>query len=271
MSNITKLPIYHLEKIINLLYGCEPMKWILFLILMLLIPLACEANKLDISFMGGPSFSNISNDNNVRINQYMVNEYKTNSHFQTQPLVGVGFAHTFDNFSQPINISFGLSSYYVDLGKVKGIEHPFINDGIYDSLNYQFNIRSFSAMLESRLIYTFYDWQPYALIGAGAAWNRFYSYSETPTIPSESAAASPYPFSNHTNASFSYELGVGFQKQIYADKKHQLNYLLSLDYRYLNFGKGNLGPSSVQTSNNGIQVSNLDMQAIMLSFKISVQ
>lgn len=246
------------------------MKRILFAISLLLIPFACYANKFDIYLMGGPAVSKISNDNSVRINQYMVNKYNTDSRSQIQPVLGVGIAHTFVNFNKPISLSLGLSGYYAYFGKIKGTEYPFANDGIFDSLNYQFNAQALSAMIESRLTYTQCDWQPYGIVGVGASWNRLYSYSETPTIPSESAAPSPYPFANHTNASFAYELGVGVQRQIYNDPSRQLQYFLSLEYRYMNFGKGELGPSSVQTSSNRLQVSNLDTQAVLLSLKVTI-
>ena len=238
--------------------------------LLLIISFACYANNLDIYLMGGGTVSNISNGSFVGINQYMVNKYDTESRSQIEPILGAGIAHTFVPFNKPISLSLGLSGYYANFGKIKGTEYPFANDGVFDSLNYQFHAQAFSAMLESRLAYTLYDWQPYGIIGAGISWNRLNSYNETPTIPSESASSSPYPFANHTNASFAYELGVGVQKLVFNDPNHKLQYFLSLEYRYLNFGKGELGPSSVQTSSNRLQVSNLDAQSVLLSLKITV-
>jgi opacity protein-like surface antigen len=236
----------------------------------LMLPLTCLAGKIDIYLMGGPAFSSNTNANNVRINQYMVNEYRTIAGTQTRLMPGLGIGHTFDQFAQPINISLGLSGYYSNLGKVKGREYPFIDDGVFDSLNYQFYTRSIAAMVESRLIYLFHGWQPYALIGMGAARNYLYHYSETPTIFAESAATSPYPFANHTLTSFAYELGVGVQKQIFADVKHRLQYYVSLDYRYMNLGKAELGASAVQASNDRIQITHLTTQALIFSLKLSI-
>ena len=125
-------------------------------------------------------------------------------------------------------------------------------------------------MLESRFIYTQYMWQPFALVGVGSSWNRLYSYSETPTIPNDSAASSPYPFSNNTMSSFAYELGVGVQRQLFMKPSSALQYFLSLEYRYINNGKGELGPSAAQTTTDRLQVSHLSVQTIMATLKVTV-
>jgi hypothetical protein len=245
------------------------MKRILLLFILSLTTSSCYASNIDIFLMGGTAVSKTANNNYVGINPYVVNSYQTNTRTLIQPLLGVGIAHTFINFIRPINISVGLSGYYADLGKIQGTEYPFINDGIFDSLDYKFRAQSWSVLAESRLAYTQYDWQPYALAGVGAAWNHLYSYDETPTIPSESAQASPYPFANHTSAAFAYEFGVGIQKQLYSDLTQHIQCFLALDYRYMNSGQGNLGSSTAQTTHDRIHVSNLQMQALLLSLKIS--
>jgi hypothetical protein len=241
-----------------------------FILLMLLAPIDSSANKLDLFVMGGASFSAISNDNYVSMNQYMVNEYHPHSSTQTGPLFGLGIAHAFPIAGNTMNIGLGLSGYYSDFGAFKGTEYPFINDGLFDSLNYQFNARSFAALVESRLTYAVYNWQPYLIAGIGVAWNQLYNYMETPTTSSDTAAASPYTFSNKTNAAFAYELGLGVQKEIYVDTKNQIHYFLSVDYRYLNFGLAELGAAPVVAANNQIQVPHLYTQACMLSLKIGL-
>jgi hypothetical protein len=246
------------------------MKRIFWLISLFFTPFSCYSSNLDLLLSGGAAISKTSNNTYVGINQYMLNAYQTNSRTLIQPLLGIGLAHTFINFSRPISVSVGLSGYYADFGKIHGTEYPFINDGIYDSLDYKFQTQAWSVMAESRLAYTQYNWQPYVLAGAGASWNHLYSYSETPSISSQSAAASPYPFSNHGNSAFAYEFGVGIQKQIYSDLNHHLQYFLDVDYRYMNFGKGALGASLAQTTGDRIHIPNLETQALLLSLKISL-
>jgi hypothetical protein len=153
------------------------MKRILFFTYLALLPLVSHAAKFDILLMGGPALSNLSNSSHVNINQYMVNAYNAQSRDQVQPVIGIGVGHTFIVANQPLSISAGLSSYYINYEKITGTELPFINDGIYDSLNYQLRLKALNLMLESRFIYTQFKWQPFALVGAGASWNRLYRCS----------------------------------------------------------------------------------------------
>jgi opacity protein-like surface antigen len=244
-------------------------KKLLVFAVLTLISFTCYANKLDIYLMGGPSFSKISNNRYVQINQYEINQYNTSSTSHTQPLFGLGIAHSFDNFTIPFRLSLGVSAYYTSFGTTNGTEYPFANDGIFDSLNYQFDSKSITAMLETHLTYASYSWQPYGILGVGVAWNHLSGYSETPTVPTESAASSLYPFNNHTKTSFAYELGLGVEKEIYKDNDHHIQYFLSLEYRYMNLGKGELGTQSLPHSNDGLQVSNLQKQLILFALKAS--
>jgi opacity protein-like surface antigen len=246
------------------------MKRIWLALCLLLVPLICQASKWDIFLMGGPAFFNLSNDSYIHINQYMLNEYKAESQSQARGLYGIGVAHTFEGLNKPLSLSLGLSGYYLDYGTVNGTEYPFVDDGIFDSLDYKFHARSLSTMFESRFIYTQFKWQPYALAGIGVSWNRLYKYNEIPGISSDSAAASLYPFPSKTRDSFAYELGLGVQRQIFINSGNPFQYFLLLEYRYINNGKAEFDLSSVQTTSDRLQVSNLNTQAIMFSLKVTV-
>lgn len=246
------------------------MKRILLSLCFLLSPYFCQASTLDILLMGGPSVSTLSNNSNININPSLVNEYKTQPQSPIQSVLGMGVARSYVAFNKPINLSLGLSGYYVDYGKIKGTEYPFINDGLYDTLNYQFRAQSLVLMVEPRLIYTKFLWQPYALVGMGVAWNHLYNYNESPSVPAYSAAASPYPFSNRTEASFAYSFALGIQRQIFNNSFKPLLYFVSVEYRYMNNGKGELGASSAQTTSDRIHITNLATQAILLSLRITV-
>jgi hypothetical protein len=241
----------------------------LLLAALTLISFTCHANKFDIYLMSGPSFSNTFNDRYVQINQYEVNQYNASSNYLSRPILGLGIAHTYADFSIPFRLSLGLSAYYTSFGTTKGTEYPFVNDGVYDSLNYRFDSQSITTMLETHLTYTSYSWQPYGIIGAGVAWNYLSGYSETPSVPTESAASSPYPFANHTNASFAYVLGLGVEKEIYKDTSHNIQYSLSSEYRYMSMGKGALGIQSMHHSTGSLQISNLNKKIILFALKAS--
>ncbi|MDR3476422.1 MAG: hypothetical protein P4M14_00140 [Gammaproteobacteria bacterium] len=230
---------------------------------------SCYANKVDFNLSGGAAFANLSNNSSVQINDVVNNYYQSHSHHTVAPFYGLGLGHTFENIDhRPLNLSLGVSAYYTDLGSVRGTELPFVNGGNFDTLNYHFNVQSTSLLLEPRLIYTYYAWQPYLLAGVGSAWNRLANYSEAPSDPASSASPAPF-YKSHVRSAFAYEVGIGIQHAIFHDEKNKIDYLLSLDYRYMNFGKGRLTNFSGMTSNGHLGVSNINMQALVFSLKTS--
>jgi hypothetical protein len=70
--------------------------------------------------------------------------------------------------------------------------------------------------------------------------------------------------------SFAYELGVGVERQLFINSSNAFQYFLSLDYRYINNGKGELGSSAAQTTSDRLQISNLSVQTIMAMLKVTV-
>ena len=229
------------------------------------------SSKVDVFLSVGAAFSNLSNDPSVQINNVVTNTYDTNTSTTTKPLYGVGVSHTFDEvFNRPVNFALGLAGYYTGFNKIGGIEHPFSNVGSFDTLNYQFKADTYSLMVEPRLIYSKYRWQPFVLGGIGGAWNRLYGYSETPTDPASSAAPVPQGFSDNTSTSFAYEVGIGLQRQFFNSNRYNIKYLASLDYRYMNFGTGQLGSFPSQTSGERLQISPLELQAVVFTLKASI-
>jgi hypothetical protein len=246
------------------------LKRIILLATFLLTPLSSYGNTLDLYVIGGPAFSRLSNNSTVQLNDFLVNDYFTRTKFRTEPLLGFGVGRTFTPLAQPLSVTLGLSAYYTNYGTISGSENPFANDGIYDALNYKFRAQSYSLMVESRLIYTGYDWQPFAFVGIGCAWNRLYGYSETPATNPLTAATAQDTFSHNTNSAFAYEAGVGVQRHLYTDIATNIQYFASLDYRYMNFGKGELGTTATQTSNQTLNISNLNTQALVLTLKATI-
>jgi hypothetical protein len=82
-----------------------------------------------------------------------------------------------------------------------------------------------------------------------------------------SAAPVPQEFSDHTKNSFAYEVCFGVQRQFYKTTASRI--YASLDYRYFNMGKGQLGSFPAQTASNRIHIDNLYTQAVTLSFIVS--
>jgi hypothetical protein len=219
--------------------------------------------------MGGMDFTNLSNNGSVAINEIVVNNYNTQRRTTIEPIFGIGMEHIFtENYYSPVRWGVGISGYYAKLGEIKGTEYPFANDGNYSPLQYHFNISTDAIMIEPRLIYSDTDWQPYILAGIGWAWNNLYDYNEYASC-TEGAAPVPEMFANRTANTLAYEFGVGIQHQIYYDDVNDIHYFFSGDYRYFNFGKGQLGHFPAETTGNDLQIQNLITQALLFSIQMS--
>jgi hypothetical protein len=241
-------------------------KRIFLAISLLFIPLYCFSGNVDLYIIGGPSYSRLSNNTEIQMNEYMLNDYITLKKGFFSPFLGFGVGHTFNNFNSPLSLAFDIAGYYTNFATISGLEYPFADDGLFDTLNYKFRGDSYSTFLESRFAYTAYKWQPYGFLGIGCAWNRFYGYSESPTDDSLTASAAIDTFEGKTSATFAYEAGLGVERTMFKD--NNIEYTLSMDYRYLNLGKGKLDPA--QATNNALQITNLNLQALTFTLKVSI-
>jgi hypothetical protein len=230
----------------------------------------CTHASHDIYISGGINISKLNNFADVQINDSMLNTFNTQQTTQTNPYGSFGVGHSFSYIgSIPLKFMVAVSAYLSSFGAIKGIEHPFANDGDYDTLNYQFSARSVGLILETRWFYNnSQHWQPFLLLGAGSAWNHLYNYNETPTDPALSAS-SALQFSNHTTSAFAYEIGLGIEHPLFITVKDKIHYTAALDWRYLNFGKSQLGPFPAQTSQDRLHITSLQTQAILITLKAS--
>lgn len=230
----------------------------------------CHAISPSLFIVGGPTFSGLNNEKSVALNTSLTNHYVTSKKTHWDGLWGAGAGVLLNVERQPLVVWLGIAGYAIQFGTIKGLEYPFANDGVFDSLNYRFNARSSALLAESRWFYTTYkDWQPFALLGIGGAWNKLNRYGEVPTNPALSAAPIPRQFGPDTTTSFAYELGLGLQRLLYEDKGRHLNYRGSIDYRYISFGEGNLGRISTQTTNQRLRINHLYTQGILFSLYVS--
>jgi hypothetical protein len=237
------------------------------------LPLSCvtHANMVDVYLSSGASFSRLANNEYIQINDVVTNQFITDKKNVTSFIGGAGVGHTFENiYHKPISIAFSLMGYYTNFDHIKGLEYPFINAEQLDSLSYQFKAESAALMVESRFRYTQYAWQPFLLLGIGASWNHLYNYSEFPTDPNGSAVATNTDVDGHTMAAFAYEVGIGIQHLLFTTEKYKAQWIASLDYRYMNFGKGQLGDFTFQTVDDPLTINHLDTQALMFTLEVSV-
>ena len=229
-----------------------------------------QAENFDFYIMGGPAYSRLANNTNIAFNPFLTNAYHTTNLGNWAPLLGAGVGHSFNFADTSVSLNVGVSGYYTNYGSVEGTELPFINDGYYDTLHYKFHTQSMATMVEAKVFFDKFQWQPYVTAGVGCAWKRFYGYSERAAINPMSAATAQNGFAGKTTSSFAYAAGLGLQHQIFADPSHDVQYFVTVDYRYLNFGKGELGAAENQLTNVGLKIPNMYTQALVLSLKASV-
>ena len=221
---------------------------------------------LNLSLYGGAAFTRNINEPAVHVTEIEVNQYQAHLRTIWNPIWGAGINYPFDNvFGQPFNISIGLSGYWINPGRVEGIEYPFANIGKFQRLNYQFQTQSKALFAESRFAYNWIDWQPYALVGLGCSWNILNDFTQAPIKSPLDPAPVLLHFNNHTNAAFAYELGLGVQRELYFDVAHGISYIASLDYRYFNLGKGELGLAPEQTTNSRLYINNMSTQGMLVT------
>lgn len=244
-------------------------KRIWYFIIFFVFSTITHADKLNLFILGGANVVNLKNTTMVQITDVVTNAYRTQPSTNWQGLWGVGLGHTFQR-TNVYQLSLNATGYFANLGNVQGLEYPFINDGVYDSLNYNFHAKSTALMFESRLAYTQFEWQPYALIGIGESWNRLSGYNETQIFSALSAAPVSPTFSSRTHNAFAYELGAGIQHQLFNDLVHKIQYKGGLGYQYFNLGKGELGHFPAQTATDRLHINRLTTQAIVLSLNVSL-
>lgn len=228
-----------------------------------------NAKPISVFIAGGPNFTNLKNNNLVAINPTLSNAYLPRDQAQWHGFGGVGANYRFNTPKLPAyQLSLGLVCYFFQLDQVQGIEYPFINAGLFDSLNYGFHAKSTSLMLEAKAVYTSLALQPYAVVGIGPAWNKLSAYHEQASNFASSAAPA-FPFSNQSQTVFSYELGAGLQYLLKEDPKHHVRYYGSAGYQYFNLDKATLGPSAAQTTAERLKLKNLYTQGIIFTLAAS--
>jgi hypothetical protein len=228
-----------------------------------------NTNQISFFVSGGPNFSTLKNNHLVEINEVITNAYQTQAQTNTQGFGAVGVSHTFENLVYPsYQLSLGLAGYFFQLGYVQGTEYPFINAGLFDTLHYSFQAKSNALMVEAKALYLHYALKPYALVGIGSSWNKFFAYHEKPSDPLLSASPM-MPFIDHTKQIFAYELGAGLQYLLWDDQRRHVQYHASTGYQYFNLDKGALDRSLAQTSPERLKVKNLYTQGIIFTLAAS--
>lgn len=197
----------------------------------------------DISFAVGPSWHH-SSDGHMAIT---ANETDTmwvrNINHRATYRIGVGY-HFFADSTNPQNqahpLWVQLNWYHNDTvlhGDVLEYGSPCCNNYVFRA-----PLHSNSLMLDIKpLLFTVNSLSTYVIAGAGVAWTRV-ALRESPRTLNDAPGTVLLP--NATNHEWTYDLGLGMQKQITSHA--------SLTLEYLSTFLGKIAPSSNSTSMQNI-------------------
>ena len=131
-------------------------------------------------------------------------------------------------------------------------------DPNFNNYIYTYNLTHTHVALKGKLVAENGMWiQPYVSASVGAGYNHASTFVITPKIYEEVAAP---PFTDNSEISFTYTLGIGFQRAL---NRHVQ---IGIGYEYADWGKSQLGKADGQTENSGLSLNNFYTNAIQLSF-----
>jgi opacity protein-like surface antigen len=210
------------------------------------------ANGFSLHVQGGASRAHLGESQTLWLNSSVANLYTTSNDTSKSSYYGLGIAYQWDAlFNAPAAFRLGLTGYGLQ-NRISGVNTPFINAGLFDTLNYSIHESSQAVMLEPTLIYTACALQPYIGLGLGGAKNRLSHYSESPTDPNGSAVPMIVPFQDKSDKNFAYALFLGAQYTVLTTPNKD-SLAIALEYRYMNWGDMELGTSQVQTSHQTLE------------------
>lgn len=221
-----------------------------------------QADGFSVHLQGGISLADLGSKQALWLSPIAESQYDTSSVETLSPFVGLGVAYQWDQLAANLpHLAFnlGLTGYF-EQNTISGVNTPFINAGSFPTLNYTASDRSLALMLEPKLIYTAYSWQPYIVAGIGVASNKVNDYSETPTNPGGTSASSTI-FQGKTYTNLAYEMGIGMQHTLLTTASGS-SLILAVEYKYMNWGKMGLGTAPGQSTNQGPSFGELQTNLI---------
>jgi opacity protein-like surface antigen len=130
-------------------------------------------------------------------------------------------------------------------------------DPAFANYNYDYYVQTTRIAAKAKLLLDKGFWMtPWISASVGVGLNRAHSFDSTPLIPQ---AAASNNFSGNTQTSFSYTLGVGFQKSICA------NWEIGIGYEFADWGRSQLGTAPGQTTGSSISLNHLYTQGLMFN------
>lgn len=197
----------------------------------------------------GPDFVYQGGSQSLTLIPPFHNTYASSKQWKTVGDFGgfVGLEHAFRDW---LSIQTGVAGY----GNASiGITGDVWQFGLpaFDNFTYRYEISHGRVMLSNKFLTAWRRYPgllPYVSVELGAAFNRASGYHETPTT----ALAIPMtPFSNHSQTSFSWGLGVG------GDYSVSDHIRVGVGYQMADLGSASLGTTPAATTHQSLGISHL--------------
>ncbi len=197
----------------------------------------------------GPDFVNQGRPEYLTLYPSYQNYY-TNSHGNSTVFDGGGMLGFERTVSDKWSLQLGASGYGNSQIKAQGDIWQF-GLPIFNNLAYSYQIQHARVMAEGKFLTQFSKaplWRPYVSWQLGTAFNIAKSYQEVAN-PDRTPMATP--FSNHTQTSFAWGVGVG------ADYLWKEHVRLGVGYQFLDLGAASLGSTTAAATNQTLSFPHL--------------
>lgn len=152
-----------------------------------------------------------------------------------------------------IGLALGATSSASLKGNIWEDANPFLSN-----YTYSYSVSNKRIALKGKLLYDIntYDLFPYISGSAGVAINNSSGFTINPKIVEEVPAPA---FANHSEAEFSYTLGIGLEAAL------DMNWRVGLGYEYADWGLSSLGPGLGQMIGHGISLKSIRTHELLIS------
>jgi|LauGreDrversion4_2_1035121.scaffolds.fasta_scaffold53868_2 opacity protein-like surface antigen len=197
----------------------------------------------------GPDFVQSGQSQTLTLLPPFQNHYTNGSQNQVV-FDGGGFLGIERTLSEQFTAQLGIAGYGDSVIKSQGEIWQF-NLPNFNGLSYSYKVRHARVMAAGKLLGTFPiepAIKPYISFELGAAFNKASEYQETILVPGYKAMS---PFSNNSQTSFSWGVGLGYDFSINAHIR------IGMGYQFSDLGKASLGPSLDSITSNSLVLSHL--------------
>jgi hypothetical protein len=233
-------------------------------------PVCSASGHLYISSSLGGSYAHVGNSS-PRITYTsgvpIIDDYPLDSQHSSTTLFSLngGYEFTGESWRPAISVGLGLYTNPVDYDFNGEVIETVTGDAPATVYNYTYNINNTRVMAEVQLTWLMKHVAPFISVGAGPAWNRTNSYTESP-VSSNGFVALP-PFQSRSSFNLAYQAGVGVAYAFnYANPAAEFQKdRIAIGYRYVSLGQTSFGTRGIDYPHS-INTGSLQTNDIYISY-----